>query len=460
MAGVIAVMLAAGKGTRMCSKLPKVLHQVAGKHMAWHVLTAATCAGVEQTIVVVGHQAELVRAALGPDCLYVHQENQLGTGHAVLQARTLIPAEADTVLVLCGDTPLLRPETISRLISVHREKQAAATVLTAVLPDPGGYGRVIRGTDSTVSKIVEAKDATPEELAVKEINTGTYCFQKEFLLTALQEITPVNAQGEYYLTDVIAFADQRGLKVTGLIAEDYQEVMGINNRVDLALAARLLRERINRALMEAGVSLLDPASTFIDAGVTIGMDTVVYPFTIIEGTTVIGSDCTLGPGATIRDAHIAGGVSVFASVVLESRIGDGCTIGPYAHLRPGTILEAGVKAGNFVELKKSTIGAGSKVSHLTYLGDATLGSQVNVGAGTITCNYDGVHKWPTVIGDKAFIGSNTNLVAPVEVGSEAVIGAGSTITKDVPPGTLGLARNRQTNIPHWHLKKKKADQSP
>jgi bifunctional UDP-N-acetylglucosamine pyrophosphorylase/glucosamine-1-phosphate N-acetyltransferase len=460
MSGVTATVLAAGKGTRMHSLLPKVLHKVAGKHMARHVLEAAAGAGVDRMVVVVGHQAELVRTALGPDYLYAYQEEQRGTGHAVLQARSLFPPENDTVLILCGDTPLLRSETIKRLIAEHRESQAVVTVLTAVLPDPAGYGRVIRETGGMVKKIVEAKDADAEELAVTEINTGAYCFQKQFLLAALDTIRPANAQGEYYLTDVISQARRQGLMVAGLIAEDYREVMGINSRVDLARAEQIFRERINRDLMEAGVTLLDPASTFIDAGVAIGIDTVIYPFTIIEGATVIGSGCTLGPGTTIRDAYLANGVSVMASVVLESRVGDGCTIGPYAHLRPGSVLEKGVKVGNFVELKKTTVDQGSKVSHLTYLGDTTVGCQVNVGAGTITCNYDGVHKWPTVIGDHAFIGSNTNLVAPVEVGAEAVIGAGSTITKNVPPGALGLARNRQTNILQWHSHKKKTHQNP
>ncbi|GAW91657.1 bifunctional UDP-N-acetylglucosamine diphosphorylase/glucosamine-1-phosphate N-acetyltransferase GlmU [Calderihabitans maritimus] len=450
---VSAVVLAAGKGKRMRSRLPKVLHKVAGKYMVEHVLEALRGAGVKNIILVLGHEAELVKEKVARDVEVAYQREQLGTGHAVMQAKALLPGDGEDVLVVCGDTPLLTAQTLKELIERHQENRAAVTILTSILPDPTGYGRIVRGPDGKVIRIVEEKDATPEEREIREINTGTYCFRQEELLSALEEIRPDNAQGEYYLTDTIDILIRRGLTVEA-VQGSAEETLGINNRVQLAEAEKILRKRINCALMEAGVTILDPDSTFIDAGVEIGQDTVILPFTFIQGNTYIGSGCTIGPGVTVRDSRVGDNVSLQYSVVTESEIGDGCSVGPYAYLRPGTVLAPNVKIGDFVEVKNSRIGAGSKVPHLSYIGDATIGTGVNIGAGTITCNYDGEKKWPTKIGDGAFIGSNTNLVAPVEVGEDAMVGAGSTITRDVPAGDLAICRGKQINLKGYARKKR------
>ncbi|QGP92068.1 Bifunctional protein GlmU [Neomoorella glycerini] len=446
MAETVAVILAAGQGKRMHSRLPKVLHRVAGRSLLEHVLAATRQAGIEDNIIVIGHGAEEVRAALGPEQKYALQEQQLGTGHALAQARQAA-GEAATVLVLCGDTPLIRPATLSGLLHHHRATGAAVTILAARIADPTGYGRIIRDGQGQVKGIVEERDATPVEKAINEINTGIYCFAAAFLWPALARLKPDNDQGEYYLTDVVAMAVSQGLRVETLVAGDAGEVLGVNDRAQLAAAGAVWRRRINTALMLDGVTIIDPEATYIDVTVTIGKDTIIYPATFLEGHTIIGAGCSLGPGTTIRDSQVGDGSTVIHAVVLESTIGPGCQVGPFAYLRPGTVLEAGVKVGDFVEIKASRIGRGSKVPHLTYLGDATVGMGVNIGAGTITCNYDGRQKWPTIIEDGAFIGSNTNLVAPVRVGAGALVGAGSTITEDVPAGALALARERQVNLP-------------
>jgi bifunctional UDP-N-acetylglucosamine pyrophosphorylase/glucosamine-1-phosphate N-acetyltransferase len=444
-----AIILAAGKGTRMRSRIPKVLHQVAGQYMVSHVLTAAKEAGASCLVVVTGHEAGLVEKSLGSEYLYAYQHQQLGTGHAVMQAEPKLPEAIDLVLVLSGDTPLLTSDTIKNLLDYHQEVAGAATLLTAFPADPAGYGRVLRGDDGQVLRVVEEKDATPKEQEICEVNAGVYCFQRQHLFQALKRVKPANAQGEYYLPDVIDILSKEGLGVAAVTAADPRELQGINNRIHLAEAEQFFRLRINEGLMLAGVTIIDPGSTFIDKGVKIGQDTVVFPFTFIKGNTAIGPDCQIGPNATLSDCSLGTGVIFHHSVAERAVLGDGCQIGPFAYLRPGALLREGVKIGDFVEIKNSDIGPGSKIPHLSYIGDAVLGQGVNIGAGTITCNYDGVNKWKTIIHDQAFIGSNTNLVAPVEIGAFAVTGAGSTITKNIPPEALGIARGRQVNIEGW-----------
>jgi len=445
----MAVILAAGKGTRMKSSLPKVLHKLCGKPMVEHVLDATRKAGIEKNIVVIGYGAEKVEETLGNQADFVYQKEQLGTGHAVLQAKELLQDHVGPVLVVCGDTPLLTTKTLSLLLEEHKEKKAAATVLTALMDNPTGYGRIIRKEQGGVVKIVEEKDASPEEKRVKEINTGTYCFDNQALFQALEKITPNNAQGEYYLTDVIALFVEANLTVGAVMAEDMLETMGVNSRKHLAEAATYMNRRILDGFMDEGVTIVDPASTFIHSGVKIGRDTIIHPFTIIEGQTVIGEDCIIGPNSRLLDSKIGNSTVIEQSTVLESVLGNEVKVGPYAYLRPGTIAENQVKIGDFVEIKKSTIGEKSKIPHLSYIGDCKIGTGVNVGAGTITCNYDGIDKHPTIIEDDAFIGSNTNLVAPVKVGKRAVVGAGSTLSKDVPAQALGIARAKQRNIEDW-----------
>jgi len=446
---VAAIVLAAGKGTRMRSELPKVLHKVAGRYMVSHVLTAAREAGVKCFVVVVGHEAELVEKSLGSSNYYAYQQLQLGTGHAVMQAETKLPNDTDLVLVLSGDTPLVTSGTLKNLLDYHREMKTAATVLTAFPEDLTGYGRVLRDADGKIARIVEEKDASPKERENREVNAGAYCFNRQELFQALKMIKPANVQGEYYLTDVIGILAKQGLKAAALPAADPGEFQGINNRVQLALAEQVLRQRINEEFMLSGVTILHPDSTFIEKGVSIGQDTVIFPFTIIRGNATIGPGCQVGPYATITDCRIGSRVIFCHSAADRATMEDGCQVGPFAYLRPGAILREGVKIGDFVEVKNSDIGPGSKIPHLSYIGDTTLGRGVNIGAGTITCNYDGINKWKTVIHDEAFIGSNTNLVAPVVIGAKAFTGAGSTITKDIPPEALGVGRSRQVNIKGW-----------
>jgi len=451
-----AVILAAGKGTRMKSQRPKVVHEVCGRPMVEHVLRAVRGAGAQEIITVVGFGGEQVAALVREQSRVVFQREQLGTAHALLQAKEALAGFDGDILVVCGDTPLITPETLHLLVSVHKRECAAATVLTARLDDPTGYGRVIRDASGRVRRIVEQKDAGADELAVNEINTGMYCFAAQGLFETLAAVKPENAQGEYYLTDVIEACVRAGRPVAACPAPRVEEIRGINDRRQLAGAEKILRRRILDDLMLAGVTIVDPATTFVDAGVEVGPDTIIYPFTFIEGRSVIGGGCRIGPGTQLVDVKVGDGARIWNSIVCDSEIEAQCQIGPFAYIRPGCRLERGVKVGDFVELKKAVIGEGSKVPHLSYVGDAAVGRGVNIGAGTITCNYDGRKKWPTEIGDGAFIGSNTNLVAPVKVGAGAVTGAGSTITRDVPPGALGVARGHQRNIEKWAERKKSA----
>jgi UDP-N-acetylglucosamine diphosphorylase/glucosamine-1-phosphate N-acetyltransferase len=445
----MAIVLAAGQGKRMKSKLYKVLHPVCGKPMVGHVLDAVTEAECERIVVVVGHGAEKVQAYLGDRAEFALQERQLGTGHAAQQAQALLGGEEGTTVVVCGDTPLVQASTIRSMLKLHAESGAAATVLTASFDNPAGYGRVLRGEDGTVTRIVEHKDCTPEEAKVREINTGTYCFDNRKLFDALSKVNNNNAQGEYYLTDVIGIFREAGETVQAYCTEDLGEAIGVNDRVALAEAERLMRERINRGHLVEGVTIIDPASTYIEASVTIGADTIIYPGTVLRGDTVIGEDCVIGPQADISGSRIGDGATVKHSVITDSEVGADSSVGPYANLRPGSKLGKGCKVGDFVELKNAVLDDGSKVSHLSYVGDAKVGKEVNIGCGAITVNYDGYNKAVTEIGDYAFIGSNVNLIAPVKVGEGAYVVAGSTVTQDVPAGDLAIARERQVNKPGY-----------
>ena len=454
MSELVTIILAAGKGTRMKSSHPKVLHQECGKAMVRHVLDAAEAAGSKRNIIVVGFGADEVRAELGNAAEVVVQAEQLGTGHAVLQAEPLLRDARGTVMVLCGDTPLLTGALVKRLYEEHEKAGAKATVLTAVMPDATGYGRVIRTAAGDVEKIVEHKDATEEERAVQEVNSGIYCFEKEALFSALKNVGCDNAQGEYYLPDVLSILRERGEKIWAVAADDYEETLGVNSRLHLAQAEKILRRRKNIELMKSGVTLMDPDSTFVDSNVIVGRDTVIYPFTWLEGKTVVGEGCTLGPSSRFTDAKIGNSVTAHFVYAHECEIESGATMGPYVHIRPDSHISNDVKIGNFVEVKNSKIGAGSKLPHLQYIGDCDMGAGVNMGCGTITVNYDGKQKFRTKIGDNAFVGCNSNLVAPVAVGDGAYVAAGSTITKDVPPEELAVARARQKNIPNWPDKRK------
>ena len=453
-----AIILAAGQGTRMKSKLPKVLHKVLGKPMVQWVIDCLTAAGVTDKITVLGHGAEQVATVVGEQTSIVYQTEQLGTGHAVMQGVKALGTENDCVIVICGDTPLLQADTIKSLLAKHNAEKNMVTVLTAQASDPTGYGRIVRN-GAQIEAIVEQKDATEEEKTITEINTGTYCFNQQFLLQYLPTLTTNNAQKEYYLTDLIKIANQNQFPVGGYQLDDFSESLGVNNRVQLAQAEQVLRQRKCREVMLAGVTLIDPASTYIGADVVIGNDTIIYPNVVLEGATVIGSDNIIGMNCRFVDSIIGDNNDIQSTTIVESTVGNGCKIGPMAYLRPGTVLADQVKIGDFVEVKKSKIGTGTKIPHLSYVGDAVVGSSVNIGCGTITCNYDGVNKYQTTIKDNAFIGSNTNLVAPVVVEEKAFIGAGSTITKDVPADTLAVVRGELRLKDDWSkrqaLKKKK-----
>ena len=453
MKDMVAIVLAAGEGTRMKSRLPKVLHQVCGKPMIKYVIDRLEELNIDKKIVIIGYKGNLVKETLGKKVDYIWQKEQLGTGHALAQCREILAKFKGDLLVLSGDTPLLTTQTLKRLIEVQREKNALATILTAILKPPTGYGRVVRHGDGTIRKIVEEEDATIIELANEEVNAGTYCFKKEAIFQALEKIRPENVQEEYYLTDAIEVLTRKGHRVEACTTDEADEIIGINSRKDLSLATKIMREHILDRLMLNGVTIIDPLTTTIDREVEIGRDTIIYPFTIVEGKTKIGQDCIIGPAVQIKDSKIAHKVEIKNSSVQNSIIESEARIGPYAHLRPESRIGKKAKIGNFVEIKKSTIGKESKVSHMSYIGDATLGENINIGAGTITCNYDGFKKYPTYIEDKVFVGSNTNFIAPVKIGKGAVIGAGSTITEDVPPYALAIARGRQRNIKGWAKKK-------
>jgi len=446
-----AIVLAAGEGTRMRSKLVKVLHPLWGRPMIHYVLDLCQGLPLKGIIVIVGHQAEKVKEALsGCNVEFIHQEEQLGTAHAVLQVENRLKAFTGDLLVLSGDVPLLTEATLRRLMEFHAEEGVAATLLTARLKNPTGYGRILRGPDGHILRVVEEIECNEQERRVEEINAGIYFFSAGPLFQALKEVKPSPKKGEYYLPEVFPIMQGRGLKVAGILASDPQEVLGINTRAELARAMEALRWRTLERLMQEGVTFLDPQKTYIADSAVIGRDTVIYPGVFIEDNTHIGEGCTIYPNCRIRASRIGDGATVLdGSVILESEVADGCAVGPYAHLRPGSRLKRKAKVGNFVEVKKSVIGEGSKVPHLTYIGDTTMGDRVNIGAGTITCNYDGFQKHPTIIEDEVFVGSNVNLVAPVKVGKGAIIGAGSTITQEVPPDSLAMERAEQVNKEGW-----------
>ncbi|TVX95787.1 bifunctional UDP-N-acetylglucosamine diphosphorylase/glucosamine-1-phosphate N-acetyltransferase GlmU [Cohnella terricola] len=445
----MAIVLAAGQGKRMKSKLYKVLHSVCGKPMVEHVLDTARRAACERTVVIVGHGAEAVKATLGDAAEYALQAEQLGTGHAVLQAAPMMEQEEGVTVVLCGDTPLVRAETVNEMVDLHTRIGAAATILTAEFAEPAGYGRIVRGADGAVLRIVEHKDCSLEEAAIKEINTGIYCFDNRMLFEALKKVTNNNAQGEYYLTDVIGILQQEGNTIGAYLASDSAEALGVNDRIALGEAERLMKARINRGHQLNGVTFIDVDNTYIEATVTIGEDTIIYPGTVLRGQTAIGSDCVIGPSADLNDTIVGSGSTVRQSVADGAELGEECQVGPFAYLRPGTKLGDYVKIGDFVEIKNTTIGEHSKVPHLSYVGDAIVGKGVNIGCGVITANYDGYNKSITEIGDNAFVGSNSNLIAPVKIGSGAYVVAGSTITHNVADNDLAIARERQVNKPGY-----------
>lgn len=431
-----AVILAAGQGTRLKSDLPKVLHTVVGMPMVLWSIQSARALGAEPIALVVGYGADQVRQTVGETVLYAEQAQRLGTGHAALQARPLVQGQARSVLVLYGDMPTLRAETLRRLVDLHRAKRPAVTMLSVLSDDSMGFGRVVRDAQGDVRAIVEEAVATPEILALRELNCGVYCFDADWLYRRLPDVPATQPKGEYYLTDMVglAVADQLPVEVFTIV--DVDEVQGINTRVHLAQAERILRERINERWMLEGVTMIDPATTYIEATVEIGCGTVLYPNTMLQGRTVIGERAVIGPNTLIRSAHIGDDCRVLMAVVEEAVMDKGSNIGPYGHLRKGAHLGEGVHMGNFGEVKDSYLAPGVKMGHFSYIGNAQVGQDANIGAGTITCNYDGEHKHPTVIGERAFIGSGAMLVAPVNVGREARIGAGSVVTRDVPDGAL------------------------
>ncbi|MCY9669517.1 bifunctional UDP-N-acetylglucosamine diphosphorylase/glucosamine-1-phosphate N-acetyltransferase GlmU [Paenibacillus alginolyticus] len=445
----MGIVLAAGQGKRMKSKLYKVLHPVVGKPMVEHVVDTLQHIEVTKTIVIVGFGAEAVKGHLGDRVEYALQEQQLGTGHAVLQAKEALGEEEGMTVVICGDTPLISEATLMSTIELHELSGASATILTAKLDEPHGYGRIIRGEDGRVARIVEQKDCSSEEAAVQEINTGTYIFDNRKLFKALASVTNNNTQNEYYLTDVIGIMTGGGEIVQGYCMEDSEESIGVNDRVALAEAERLFKARINREHMLNGVTIVDPSNTYIEKDVTIGMDTVLLPGTILRGRTVIGEQCTIGPQTEIIDSTVRDEVTIKQSVLQEAYVDNEASVGPFAYLRPGANIGKQVKIGDFVEIKNATLGEGSKVSHLSYVGDAVVGTNVNIGCGAITVNYDGFNKSLTEIGDDAFVGSNVNLIAPVKIGKGAYVVAGSTITHSVDDGDLAIARERQSNKPGY-----------
>jgi bifunctional UDP-N-acetylglucosamine pyrophosphorylase/glucosamine-1-phosphate N-acetyltransferase len=457
-ASPIVLVLAAGLGKRMRSGRIKLLHAVAGRPMVAHVLAAARAIGPSRLITVIGHQADEVREAVSELCTdFVLQAEQRGTGHAVLRAAPLLKGARDSsLLILNGDLPTLRPATLRALLARHRRSGAALTLVTAEVGDPRGYGRVVRDPAGRVLRIVEDRDATPAVRAIREINCGIYCADGRKLLSVLRSLKPSNAQREVYLTDAVHRLLARGEKVVAARHDDAEEVLGVNTRAELSRAGLTLYARKAEALQASGVTLLDPSRTWVDPRARVGRDTVIYPGVIVEGPSVIGEECIVRSGCRLVDVVLGRGVEIKdLSVIEESRLRDGASAGPFAHLRPGAILEPGAKVGNFVEVKKSRLGRGTKALHLTYLGDATVGAGCNIGAGTITCNYDGTRKNPTTLGPGVFIGSDTQLVAPVRVGKGAYVAAGTTVTENVPAGALAIGRARQTNVLGWVERRRK-----
>jgi bifunctional UDP-N-acetylglucosamine pyrophosphorylase / glucosamine-1-phosphate N-acetyltransferase len=454
--GFSVLILAAGKATRFKSERSKLLHQLAGRPLGEYTLRSAFATEPEQVYMVVGHQADAVRTAFArPGLTFIEQTRQLGTGHALIAARpSLELCPSNDIAVVVGDVPLLPAGTLRGLIGTHQKRRAALTILTVQLENPHGYGRIIRGRDRRVRRIVEEKVATPAERRIREVSSGMLCFSRRKLLAHLDRLAADNAQKEYLLTDLVEILARRGERIETFPVADPHEVVGVNDRVELAQAERILRLRKAESVMRDGVTLVNPEVTYIDDAVTVGCDTVIEPGVSLLGETRVGRDCRLGAYSTITDSEIGDRVIVRpCSVIMSSAVGADAMVGPFAHLRPGAILEENSRIGNFVEVKKSRIGRGSKASHLTYLGDADLGEGVNIGAGTVTCNYDGKNKNPTSIGEGAFIGSGTMLVAPVRVGRGSYVAAGSTITEDVPPDSLALGRARQVIKEGWVKKK-------
>lgn len=448
-----AIILAAGEGKRMKSSVPKVLHKVCGKEMVNHVIDTLRKSAINDIDVIVGRGAEKVKEATSSRKVnYSFQEEQLGTGHAVMCTKDFLNGKKGTVAIFTGDAPLIKTETAEKLMDYHEKGEYKAVILTSIVDDPSGYGRVIRKENSEVDSIVEHKDCNVEELKVNEINAGMYCFDIESLLKALKKLNNNNAQGEYYLTDIIGILRNDGLKV-GALPVPFEETMGVNSRAQLSEVDKIMRLRINRKHMENGVTIIDPENTYISSDAEIDNDTIIYPGNVIEGNTVIDSNCILYPNSRIVNSIIDQGVSIQCSVIIESHVGENTTVGPYAYLRPETVIGKSARIGDFVEIKKSTIGDGTKVSHLTYIGDAEVGSGCNFGCGTVVVNYDGKTKNKTIIGNNVFIGCNTNLVSPVKVNDNAYTAAGSTITDEVPDGALAIARSKQTNIEGWVEKK-------
>lgn len=461
MKNLAAIILAAGKGTRMKSALPKVLHPVAGFPMLFYPVNALKELKAERIAVVIGHGAEAVKNSLSAEKVdFIVQEEQLGTGHAVMCAMKALSGFKGDCLILSGDVPLISKGTIKGLIDIHNadgKKKPVLSLITTLLDDPKGYGRVMRDEHNAVMRIVEDKDCSPLQKKIREVNTGLYLISAQFLFDNIKKLKTENAQKEYYLPDLIELAVKEGHKVSALTHIDPDEVMGINNRVELAKANTIMRRRINEELMLAGVTIIDPETTYIDYGVKAGPDTTICPCTHIKKGVSIGSNCVIEEGSRIEDSAIGDNTVIKSySVIESSKIGSDVAIGPFARLRPGTVLNDKVKVGNFVEVKKSVLGKGTKANHLTYIGDSEIGEGVNIGAGTITCNYDGVNKYKTVIEDGAFIGSDSQLVAPVTVGKGAYVGSGTTVTKDVPAGSLVIARAAEKVIEGWAERKMKA----
>ncbi|WP_408955113.1 bifunctional UDP-N-acetylglucosamine diphosphorylase/glucosamine-1-phosphate N-acetyltransferase GlmU [Natroniella sp. ANB-PHB2] len=434
MTQLVTITLAAGKGTRMKSNLPKVLHQVAGKSMVQHVVDTASDLEPVNNIAIVGYKSELVKEETEGEIEFVKQEEQLGTGHAVMQAQDKLASFSGTVLVLYGDTPLLTVETLEELLAKRQSSNSAMTVLTTKVVDPTGYGRIVRDDNGQIARIVEEKDTSSQEAKIDEINTGICAFDSQLLVENLTELEADNAQGEYYLTDLVGILVEKGERVSALLTANHQETIGVNSRRHLAKAEKTLRKRICNHHLDRGVTIIDPANTYIDAEVEIGQDSIICPFTFLEGETKLGSEVVIGSQSRIVDSELGDGVEVKSSTIVESKVGDDSLVGPYAYLRPGSELAENVKVSDFVEVKKSQIGSGSKVPHLSYIGDAKIGQNVNVGAGTITANYDGQNKHQTVIEDDVFVGSDSTLIAPVKIGQGAVTGAGAVVKDDVEDG--------------------------
>ena len=449
-----SVILAAGMGTRMKSKMPKVLHKVCGKPLSKWVIDASKAAGADTVCAVVGHKAETVKEVLGDVCEFALQAEQKGTGHAVMQAIDVIKNSKGEVVILNGDTPLITAETINKAIEYHKNNGNQATVITAILDDATGYGRIVRDNDGSVLKIVEQKDASEEEKKLHEVNSGMYVFDAQALVYALDKITPNNAQGEYYLTDTLEILLSAGKKIGGYAISDNDEIRGINDRVQLNEAEKIMQKRINEYHMRNGVTMRNPESVYIEDGVEIGNDTEICQNVTIKSGTKIGSDCVIGSGSMLDRAVIHDGVDVLSSVILESEVDEGTHVGPFAYIRPNCHVGKEVKVGDFVELKNSNIDDGTKISHLTYIGDSDVGKRVNFGCGTVTCNYDGKKKYRTTIGDDCFVGCNTNFVSPINVGDGVYIAAGSTITEDIPENSVSIARARQVTKEGWKDKRK------